>query len=711
MRCQTVIRGAAGILAGFLFTSTASAQEFRTYIGESGAVWESPTNWNPNLVPDSITEGARIEVSEVNVGSDIVISALEALGSARIVINQDNSLTTSTMILGGTLAGTGTVRIVESGFIGDGQGNGFEELTVINDGTLTIEQLFMGNSARFENKNTILLLDGSSIDDSDLLSPPVPPSVINTGFIRKEAGTGLATFSAPFDNQLEIFCGEGTLRVAGGGVASSQFRTESPGIIQLMSREIVFNEGATIIGDGETRLTGKISVPDAVTVSFNNFTLAGGGRLGGEGTIELSGNAVQFESGRLMDSILVKVLDQATLTVKGGTQTNLEGTSELHVASGASLVFDEAASALVNNGTATLRIDGSLEYAGDGDINNNGPVNDFSYLTIINEGSIIKTAGTSESLLVGRDYSGSGLLRVETGTIRIPYTGFTLTGTIEVLDGTTLRGGSSLVLGESSTLSGSGTIRASTVLFSGVAQPGPSIGTLDVTGKADLTSTGTLQVELGDAGASDQLVATSTVTLGGTLALSLADSFSPAPGNVWTVLGGTSVSGTFATVTTPAAPEGFEYVVAYADDAVVVAYERSSNFRRVLEAATGESILPGTDLAPYAGLDSDGDKLPNLLEWAIGTDLGTPDSDPAVEIVDFSVSGPDSFTFRYPYNDAAFEAGIGIDGATTPNGPFSAKAINSSSTETVGGITYRIEEVVLPAEDDSRYFRLTVELE
>ncbi|MEX0331211.1 MAG: hypothetical protein AB3N64_07290 [Puniceicoccaceae bacterium] len=687
------------------------AQEFRTYVGESGAVWESPTNWNPNLVPDSITEGARIEGALVNVGSDIVISALEALGSARIVINQDNSLTTSTMILGGTLDGTGTVRIVESGIIGGGQGNGFEQLTVINDGTLTINQLFMKNSARFENKNTILLFDGSSIDDNDLLFPPVPPSVINTGFIRKEAGTGTATFSAPFDNQLEVFCGEGLLRVAGGGVNSGQFRTETPGIIRLMSREIVFEDGSTIIGDGETRLAAKMSVPDGVTVPVNNFTLASSGFIGGEGTVKLSGNSLEFESGKLGDAVLVQVTNGAELAVKGGTQTNLEGTSELHINTGGTIVFDEAGSALVNNGTATLRVDGSLEFSDDGDINNNGPINNFSYLTIINNGSITKTGGTGESLLVARDYSGGGTLRVETGTLRAPYSGLTLSGTIEVLEGTTLRGGSSLIFGDSSTLRGGGTIRATTVVFSGPTQPGQSIGTLAVTGKAELSSTATLEIELGAGNASDRLSTSGTLSLDGTLVVSLENGFNPVPGNVWTILSGSAVSGTFSEVSLPVPAEGFEYVLAYGDVAVVVAYERTENFRKALEGATGESILPGSDLIPFAGQDADGDRLPNLLEWAIGTDLASPDADPGFEIVDFSVDGPVTFTFRYPYNEAALEAGIGIQGAATPEGPYAGKSPSSSQTETVDGITYRVEELVLAGEDDSRYFRLTVELE
>ncbi|MEX0324510.1 MAG: hypothetical protein AB3N33_00320 [Puniceicoccaceae bacterium] len=700
------------LLLTFAFVGAeAQAQEFRTYVGESGAVWESPTNWNPNLVPDSITEGARIEGALVNVGSDIVISALEALGAARIVVNQDNSLTTSTMILGGTLDGTGTVRIVESGIIGGGQGNGIEQLTVINDGTLTINQLFMKNSARLENKNTILLFDGSSVDDNDLLSPPVPPSVINTGFIRKEAGTGTGTFSAPLDNQLEVFCGEGLLRVAGGGVNSGQFRTESPGIIRLMSREMVFAEGASIIGDGETRLTAKMTVPADVTVPANNFTLASSGFIGGEGTVQLSGTSLEFESGKLGDAVLVQVTNEAELAVKGGTQTNMEGTSELHINTGGKIVFDEAGSALVNNGTATLRVDGSLEFSNDGDINNNGPINNFSYLTIINNGSITKTGGTGESLLVARDYSGSGTLRVETGTLRAPYSGLTLTGTIEVLEGTTLRGGSSLIFGDSATIRGGGTIRATTVVFSGPTQPGQSIGTLAVTGKGELTSTATLEIELGSGNTSDRLSASGTFSLDGALDVSLEDGFNPVAGNVWTILSGSAISGTFSQISLPVAADGFEYVVAYGDAAVVVAYERTENFRKALEAATGVSILPGTDLIPFAGLDADGDRLPNLLEWAIGTDLASPDANPAFEIVDFSVDGPVTFTFRYPYNEEALEAGIGIQGAATPEGPYAGKSPSSSQTETVDGISYRIEELVLPVEDDSRYFRLSVELE
>jgi len=67
---------------GFLHTLL-PAQEFRTFTGSNNILWESPGNWNPNLVPDSITEGARLDNGNtVVLGSDKVIFALEISGTS-----------------------------------------------------------------------------------------------------------------------------------------------------------------------------------------------------------------------------------------------------------------------------------------------------------------------------------------------------------------------------------------------------------------------------------------------------------------------------------------------------------------------------------------------------------------------------------------------------------------------------------------------------
>lgn len=107
------------------------------------------------------------------------------------------------------------------------------------------------------------------------------------------------------------------------------------------------------------------------------------------------------------------------------------------------------------------------------------------------------------------------------------------------------------------TLKGTGTLANTNFTNNGIIAPGNSPGILSVTG--NFTNLGTLQIELGGTTVGtgyDRLAVSGTVTLGGTLTLTRIFGFQLAAGQTFTVVTGSSRSGTFSTVNWPSGVTG-----------------------------------------------------------------------------------------------------------------------------------------------------------
>ena len=104
---------------------------------------------------------------------------------------------------------------------------------------------------------------------------------------------------------------------------------------------------------------------------------------------------------------------------------------------------------------------------------------------------------------------------------------------------------------EDSVVRGSGGSVTGSLRNRAVVSPGYSAGSLTVTGDYAQLLDGTLRIELGGRGAGlsfDQLIVGGTVSLNGTLSLSLIDDFSPSIGDTFDVLTYGSVTGAFAEI-------------------------------------------------------------------------------------------------------------------------------------------------------------------
>jgi Tol biopolymer transport system component len=172
---------------------------------------------------------------------------------------------------------------------------------------------------------------------------------------------------------------------------------------------------------------------------------------------------------------------------------------------------------------------------------NNGVVPDEVIQTDITAAAIITAAGSTARKAFTVDVGGAGFastLELQTGA------SIAVTNGITVHDNGSICG-NGLIIGEITVLSG------------GRLAPGGNAGLLQVTA-ANFDPGSTLEIELGGiASASyDHLVATGALRLGGTLQLSLINSFSPVAGNSFDILDWSSRTGNFAAVVLPALAPG-----------------------------------------------------------------------------------------------------------------------------------------------------------
>ncbi len=201
---------------------------------------------------------------------------------------------------------------------------------------------------------------------------------------------------------------------------------------------------------------------------------------------------------------------QGTLKVAGGTQlgsgtVNLEGGElELSSTSTISNTINTSSASTVDTSSNTITLSGTIS------------------------GSSALTKTGSGTLKITGALSNTGGFNVTAGELNVNNSSGTSPATVS--------GG---------TLSGAGTIGTLTA-NSGTIAPGNSIGTLNVSGNVTLGSSNILVIEVDADGNSDKIVATGSVTAGGTLKISpeTSETYS---GVTYTIISGSSISGTFTT--------------------------------------------------------------------------------------------------------------------------------------------------------------------
>ena len=283
----------------------------------------------------------------------------------------------------------------------------------------------------------------------------------------------------------------------------------------------------------------------------------------------------------------------------------------------------------------------------------------------IASGATFDVNGVSQTIA---SLSGAGsLLKSGSGTLTLtganPFTGATtVNGGTLLVNGTTAASTTTVVSG--ATLGGTGTAGTVTVQGGGTLAPGTSIGTFSA---ANTTINGTLVIEIASAASADRLNASGSVTLGGSLTVT-APAGLPA-GSAFTIVNKTSagaVSGTFT-----GKPQNSQFTAGGSN--FIISYTGGDGNDVTLTVATAQQAWKWTHFgsnwnnAAIAGDTVDGDKdgLPNLLEYALGSD---PNVSAATVAPRAGVVGG-RLTLNFTRNTAATDLTltvIGTDDLTTP---------------------------------------------
>lgn len=458
---MTPIKSVPFLILGSL--SLLNAQEFRSFVGENNTLWESPGNWDPNLVPDSITEGARLDTgATVVLGSDKFISALEITGSGGISLSLDSHLTTSTLVwdIGG-LTGPGTLRVTQAGTINANAGASIASSTFTNDGAINLgNSLILSAGATINNNHTIELVDSATIG-TVLGSGPAVGIINNTGFLRKSNGPGSATIGSYINNENGISCDSGTFIISQGGISSGNFVT-GPGATLDLNGDWVLEDGASIFGDGVTEVGSTLAIEPNSTVSLDNVHLNSSGSIAGAGTALLQGIDHNWTNSASLGGASTTIISSGAVANVFTTSTPfaITGTAELVIAPGGTLNLNGSQTRLNSDGNGTIRNQGLIDITNSGDFTQNG-IDPSTLLTLINEpGGTIRKSGTegSNPTFFVFDFVSEGTIDVREGEIQTARGG-TISGPIEISSGASFRINSNTVpftLAQGASINGEG---------------------------------------------------------------------------------------------------------------------------------------------------------------------------------------------------------------------------------------------------------------
>jgi hypothetical protein len=363
--------------------------------------------------------------------------------------------------------------------------------------------------------------------------------------------------------------------------------------------------------------SGSISIPAGGAINNNSGNLTNAGTLttavsstftNGSGSFTNSGtfnNATTFHTQYGSFGNSGTVTNTGTLT--GSQYASISNTGSWTNSAGGSLTMNglsnSAAGTITNNGTMSAGLSNS------GTVINNATFNG-NYFGITNNAGATWTNSTGSTMPIGLQpwtnsgtwnqngsfsmTEGSGLSSINntaTGVLNIGGS-FTLNGgvpgtnngTINVNSGGSLAlNGSHAPFTNNGTLANSGTVTNASVfkgtgshtgnVFTnsngGTVAPGASPGCHSF---SNYTNAGTLAIEIGGAtpcSQHDQLQASGTATLGGTLTITMFGGYTPGVTTSYTILTAATVSGTFATINYPTVC-GIAWSIAYNATNVVV---------------------------------------------------------------------------------------------------------------------------------------------
>jgi len=437
-----------------------------------------------------------------------------------VTVDGPNSMWTAAGVVVGSVGGHGTLTITGGGQVSSGRGDIAQAYGTASTGTATVDgpnsmwTISTSLSVGYQGPGTMTVRNGGQVSDN----------------------LGLLTFALrmnPKDDAKPPFSG---LPLVGLGSLAVQ----DP-IIGWSSND---TSVCSVTVDGANSRWTNSSYLSVGHYGWGTLTISSGGQVisnngyvgsylgssGTSGTATVTGNASNWSTNNLY---------------VGGSETSAGGTGILSVTDGSQVTVASilqlwnTGSLSINRGTVSA---GTLE----------GPAGMIRISDA--PGSMALTVGSA----AGGTFSGSivddttpgSLAKIGGGTQTLggnnTYSGLTtITGGALLVNGTHT-GGGLYTVGSGATLGGTGSIGANVLVnLGGLLAPGASVGTLAITGNADIE--GLLQEEILNANA-DRITGLQLLTLGPASVLNIAASGNAFTGSTYVLADYQTLSGTFGTI-------------------------------------------------------------------------------------------------------------------------------------------------------------------
>jgi hypothetical protein len=405
-------------------------------------------------------------------------------------------------------------------------------------------------AADISSSGAFTLRTGAKIDGSTCCVNP--DEFLSTGTLTVPGSiNGKASVAfMNFTDHGNIVAGAGSTLLDTSGPGSF-----GPGVILSGGGTVDFDQGATItLGSSMQIQTGTTLMlagsPSSTFFGPGSFTGAGnfawtGGTI--SGNLDVASTITTSISGTAAKTLTSPTTTPTALTLHG--VTSLAGSGELELF---------GTTTLSNLGTMTLNTGTTV----------GASVCCVAPDTFSNGGTLVVAAGTGTATTTNMQFSNSGTVKVNGGTLAINTLGYKQTAGSTQLAGGSVTAQKQMNINKG-TLSGFGTITGS-VLNGGTVAPSTTGGVLKITGGYNQTSAGTLSsVITGTTPGTKfgQLSVGGKATLAGTLKVNTGNGFVPGHGQSFSVLLYHTRSGMFGTLTgTPA------YTVNYTATAANVVY-------------------------------------------------------------------------------------------------------------------------------------------
>ena len=579
-----------------------------TWTGTTSGVWSTgvPSNWSAGY-----SNGDDVDFDDTGINTTISVSGTVAPNSITFNNSAVNYVIGGTAISGTTgltKSGTGTVQLTAS--------NTFTGKTVINEGVLSIN-----NDARLGTAPGSPVADQLTIDGGTLLSTGNYAINANRGITL---GAGGATFDFIAANNLTyggVISGSGGFTVTGGGRVLLSNPNTYTGLTHIIDGQVHLKGGAAeeifggttqgTIVEAQGTIVWADHGPTANEILVEPVTLNGGmliqtastnGGISGNVTLTadsfVNGNAASF-------SIFGDITGTGGLTIGGGGTKRFRGDNNTY--SGPTILNQGTLQVYSNSSlgnTSELQVNNPNVGAGNTvrlDLDNANQTIGSLSSTIATPASGVNNAildlGSNHQLTINQTVDGTfeGAITGNTGRIVLGAAStatLNLTGENTYGGGTTVSGGTLLVnnstgsgtgtgtvlVEDTGTLGGNGTIAGSLVLNSGgTLTPGNSAGILTVQGGGGITmnSGSIFAVEIGGStpGLHDQVIATGPITLGGLLDVSFIGGEGVTYDDELVILAGSSLTGVFSNAPTEGSTltfDGVTFSVSYLNNQVTL---------------------------------------------------------------------------------------------------------------------------------------------